>query len=141
MGICRLVRGLVLSLRTQNYVEASRALGAGTPRILFRHLLPNASTAMLVAATLAICDFAVLETILAYFGLGIHDRHDATINSLGTLLAANTDLIWSVTSFNPFQDIRGYLILFPIICLLIIVVAINFISDALRDVLDPRSQV
>lgn len=139
MGVCKLVRGLVLSLRSQNFVEAARALGASTPRIMFHHLLPNTSTALLVAGTLAVGDFAVLETILAYFGLGIHDQQDATINSLGTLLAANSDMIWFVTNFNPFKDIRGYLILFPIIVLLIIVVAINFIGDALRDVLDPRS--
>jgi peptide/nickel transport system permease protein len=138
MGVCRLVRALVLSLRSQNYVEAAQALGASTPRIMFRHLLPNTSTALLVAGTLAVGDFAVLETILAYFGLGIHDQLDASINSLGTLLAANSDMIWYLTDFNPFKDIRGYLILFPILFLLIIVIAINFIGDALRDVLDPR---
>jgi peptide/nickel transport system permease protein len=138
MGVCRLVRVLVLSLRGQNFVEAAQALGASTPRIMFRHLLPNTSTALLVAGTLAVGDFAVLETILAYFGLGIHDQRDASINSLGTLLAANSDMIWYLTDFNPFKDIRGYLILFPILFLLIIVVSINFIADALRDVLDPR---
>jgi peptide/nickel transport system permease protein len=138
MGVYRLVRGLVLSLRNENFMEAAHALGAGTPRILFRHLLPNASTVLLVAGTLAVSDFAILETILAYFGLGIHDQSDSTINSLGNLLAANSDMIWYVTDFNPFKDIRGYLILFPIIILLIFVLAINFISDALRDVLDPR---
>ncbi len=139
MGVCRLVRALVLSLRTENFVEAAHALGASTPRILFRHLLPNISTALFVAGTLAVGDFAVLETILAYFGLGIHDPADTSISSLGTLLAGNSDMVWFVTDFNPFSDIRGYLIIFPIVFLAIIVIAINFIGDALREVLDPRS--
>ncbi len=141
VGICRLVRGLVLSLRTENFVEAAQALGASTPRILFHHLLPNTSGALLVAGTLAIGDFAVLETVLAYFGLGIHDNEDRAIGSLGTVLAGNSDMVWFVKNLNPFEDIRGYLILFPTIFLIIIVVAINFIGDALRDVFDPRAEV
>jgi peptide/nickel transport system permease protein len=88
MGICRMVRALVLSLRAENFVEAAQALGSSTPRVLFRHLLPNTSSALLVAGTLAVGDFAVLETILAYFGLGIYDPADTSIGSLGTLLAA-----------------------------------------------------
>ena len=134
MGISRLVRGLVLSLRTQAYVEAARALGASTRRIMFHHLLPNTTAPLLVAGMFAIGDFIILEAVLAYFGLGIRDPYV----SWGNMLAASQDQAWYMTNPNPFEQIRGYLVIFPSIFLLITVLSINFIGDALRDVLDPR---
>jgi peptide/nickel transport system permease protein len=138
MGLSRLVRGLVLSLRTQPYIEAARALGASTARILFRHLLPNLAGPMLVAGIFLVGDFIILEALLSYFGLGISDRISPPIVSWGNILANHQDLAWFLTNLNPFQQIRGYLVIFPSILLLVTVLSINFIGDALRDVLDPR---
>lgn len=138
MGVSRLVRGLVLSLRTQPYVEAARALGATTPRIIFRHLLPNLAGPMLVAGIFLVGDFIILEAVLSYFGLGIPDQLNPPVVSWGNILANHQDQAWYLTSLNPFEQIRGYLVIFPSILLLVTVLSINFIGDALRDVLDPR---
>lgn len=73
MGISRLVRGMVLSMRTYAYIEAARALGASTSRIMFRHLLPNTATPMLIAGMFAVGDFIVMEAMLSYFGMGFRD--------------------------------------------------------------------
>ena len=76
--------------------------------------------------------------MLAYFGLGIRDTLHPTIVTWGNLLTSNQDQVWFMTNLNPFQQIRGYLVLFPSVLLLITVLSINFIGEALRDVLDPR---
>ncbi len=138
MGISRLVRGLVLSLRTQPYVEAARALGASTPRIILRHLLPNIAGPMLVAGIFLVGDFIVLEAVLSYFGLGIPDQLNPPVVSWGNILANHQDQVWYLTNLDPFTQIRGYLVIFPSILLLITVLSFNFIGDGLRDVLDPR---
>jgi peptide/nickel transport system permease protein len=138
MGITRLVRGSVLSLRTREFVEASRALGAGHRRIVFRHLLPNSLGPVLVAATFQVADFIIWEAILAYFLLGIVDPPTP---SWGNMLANNVQYVSRVTNLNPFDDIRAYLFLLPNIMIFITVLCINYIGDALREVLDPRSVV
>jgi peptide/nickel transport system permease protein len=138
MGVSRLVRGLVLSMRGQAYIEATRALGAGTARIMFRHMLPNTAAPLLVAGMFLVGEFIILEAVMAYFGLGIFDRQSSPTVSWGNLLANNQDQAWFMTNLNPFEQIRGYLIVFPSILLLATVLSINFIGDALRDVLDPR---
>ena len=73
MGISRLVRGLALSLRNQPFVEAARALGAGTPRIIVYHVLPNAIVPVLIAGMFMIGDFVIFEAVLSYFGMGFRD--------------------------------------------------------------------
>ena len=138
MGVSRLVRGLVLSMRGQAFVEATRALGASTARIMFRHILPNTAAPLLVAGMFLVGEFIILEAVMAYFGLGIFDRQSSPTVSWGNLLANNQDQAWFMTNLNPFEQIRGYLIIFPSILLLATVLSINFIGDALRDVLDPR---
>ncbi len=141
MGVSRLVRSLVLSLRAQPFVEAARALGASTRRIIFRHLLPNTVGPLIVAGVFAVGDFVILEAVLAYFGLSFHDNYPPTTVSWGNMLASNEAWTWSVTNLNPFKDIRLYLLLFPSILILITVLSVNFIGDALRDILDPRRRV
>jgi peptide/nickel transport system permease protein len=135
MGVCRLVRGAILSLREQNYIEASRALGAGHRRIIFRHLLPNTLAPVLVAATFQVADFIIWEAILAYFLQGIQDP---PVPSWGNMLANSLQYVSRVTSFNPFQDIRGFLFVLPISMIFITVICINYIGDTLRDMYDPR---
>ncbi len=94
MGLARLVRGSILSLRTQPFIEAARALGARRRRVIFRHLLPNTIAPILVAATFAVGDFIILEAVLAYFNQGIYDP---PLVSWGNLLASTVSLSYSIT--------------------------------------------
>jgi peptide/nickel transport system permease protein len=140
MGISRLVRGLALSLRSQSFIEAARALGASTPRIIFRHLLPNAFIPVLIAGMFLIGDFLIFEAILSYFGMGFRDSLTPPVVSWGNMLALNQDQAWFMTNLNPFEQIRGYLVLLPSLFLFITIFSVNFIGTALRDVLDPRRE-
>ncbi len=137
MGMARLVRGQVLSLRGQQFIEASRALGVGNRRIIFRHLLPNTAAPVLVAATFAVGDFIILESVLAFFNQGINDP---PLPSLGNMLTTGQGFALYVTNLNPFQDIRGYMFLLPGIMVFATVLSINYIGDALRTALDPHER-
>jgi len=134
LGISRLVRGSVLSLRSLDFVEATRALGASNGRIIMRHLMPNSMAPILVAATLAVGGFIIAETALSFLGLGIQPPTP----SWGNLLTDSTQNSWYITKINPTEEIRGYLVIFPGLMILLTVLSINFIGDALRDALDPR---
>jgi len=134
LGISRLVRGSILSLRSLDFVEATRALGASNRRIIMRHLMPNSLAPIIVAATLAVGDFIITESFLSFLGLGIQDP----VPSWGNLLQGGQENAAFITNLNPTQDVRGYLILFPGFLILLTVLSINFIGDALRDALDPR---
>ncbi|MEO8287282.1 MAG: ABC transporter permease [Chloroflexota bacterium] len=134
LGISRLVRGSILSLRSLDYIEATRALGANNRRIITRHLMPNSIAPIIVAATLAVGDFIITESFLSFLGLGIQEPTP----SWGNLLQGAQEYSSFITNINPTQEIRGYLILFPGLMILLTVLSINFIGDALRDALDPR---
>jgi peptide/nickel transport system permease protein len=134
MGISRLVRGSILSLRSLDFVEATRALGASNRRIITRHLLPNSFAPIIVAGTLGVGSFIISESALSFLGLGIRDP----IPSWGNMLEGSREYMQFITNINPFEEIRGYLILFPGMLILLTVLSINFIGDALRDALDPR---
>ena len=123
----RLVRGEFLSLREVDYVQAARALGANPRRIILRHMLPPALAPIIVAASLGIADSVVLEAALSFLGFGIA----ATQASLGTLL----NVAFEYLNREP------YLVLFPSVVLVLIVLAANFLGDGLRDALDPRQRV
>ena len=138
MGMSRLVRGSILSLRAQPFVEASRALGASGRRIIFKHLLPNSVAPILVAGTFALGDFIILESILSYFGVGIIDP---PAPSWGNMLAAGQDLIWTISSLNPMEEVRGFLVFLPSLMILVTMLSINYVGDALRDALDPRAEI
>jgi peptide/nickel transport system permease protein len=135
MGLARLVRGSILSLRTRDYIEAARALGADGRRIVFRHLVPNAAGPVLVAATFAAGDFIILEAVLSYFGLGVYEY---SAPSWGNMLAGVQNYVWYTANLNPFQEIRGYLIFLPTLMILGSVLSLNYIGDALRDAIDPQ---
>jgi peptide/nickel transport system permease protein len=134
LGLSRLVRGSILSLRSLDFVEASRALGASSRRIIIRHLMPNSIAPVTVAATLAVGEFIITESFLSFLGLGIQEPTP----SWGNLLQGAQEYSSFITTINPTQEIRGYLILFPGFMILLTVLSINFIGDALRDALDPR---
>ena len=123
-GTARLVRGEVLSLREQEYVEAARALGFGRARIILRHLLPNVMAPVIVAATLGIGNTIVLEAGLSFLGMGVQPPTP----SWGTLVAdGRQNLIgaWWVATF-------------PGLAIVMTVLAFNLVGDGLRDALDPR---
>jgi len=135
MGISRLVRSSILSLRSQPFVEAATALGASNRRIIFRHLLPNSLAPVLVAATFVVGDFIILESILSYFGQGILEPPST---SWGIMIANGQQYVLRVTNINPFEDIRAYLAILPGAMILLTTLCVNYIGDALRDALDPQ---
>jgi ABC-type dipeptide/oligopeptide/nickel transport system permease subunit len=120
----RLIRGQVLSLRQQEFVEAARALGASDVRIIFRHLLPNVTGVIIVQATLDIAGAILAEAGLSFIGLGIQPPD----TSLGLLTNQAREAV----------DTRPWLFYFPGAMIIVIALTINFIGDGLRDALDPR---
>ena len=128
VGSARLIRGQILSVREQNFIEASRALAASQTRIMFRHLVPNALTPIIVSATLGISEVVVLEAILSYLGFGVQPP-DA---SWGNMLQ-NASL--TVLDRYPWQAF------FPGMMIFLTSLTVNFLGDGLRDALDPRAKV
>ncbi len=129
MGVARLVRVSVLSVRSHQFIEATTALGAGNARIIFKHILPNVLTPVLVAGTLMVGDFILFEALLSFFGLGLPEPPGP---SWGSLLAYGQSQIYGISNPNPFENIHFYLFLFPCLMILITVLSINSVADALR---------
>ena len=121
----RIIRSVVLSVREKEFVEAARAIGSGTPKILIRHILPNALGPIVVSATLTIGVAIITESALSYLGLGI----GPPIASWGSMLFHAQEFIWEAAHYA----------LFPGAMILITVLCVNFIGDGLRDAFDPRS--
>jgi peptide/nickel transport system permease protein len=121
----RLVRGEVLRLREEGYVRAAEALGARRRRIIFRHLLPNASGPLLVAATLGVGDVILLEAGLSFLGLGIQPPTP----SWGGMILDSREVMVSA----PWTGI------FPGLAIVITVLSANLFGDAVRTAVDPRS--
>ena len=123
-GMARLVRGQVLSLRDQQFVEGARAIGASTPRILIVHVLPNTFAPMMVMASLVFAGSVMAEAGLAYLGVGA----PTFTASWGNIISRGRDFIGSAP----------WIIFFPGMFLTAMVLSINLIGDGLRDALDPR---
>lgn len=123
--VARLVRAEALRLREDAFVMAARALGAGAPRIMMVHILPNLASPIIVATTLAAGNIILLEAVLSFLGLGIQPPTP----SWGNLLTNAQELIWSAPS----------LAVWPGLLILITVVALNIVGDGLRESLDPRA--
>ncbi|HEY3693901.1 MAG TPA: ABC transporter permease [Pseudonocardiaceae bacterium] len=122
--VARVARGVVLSLREKEFVEAARAIGAGDARIIFRHLVPNAFGSIIVNATVLVAIAILLETALSYLGFGVRPPD----TSLGLL----------VSDAQTAVETRPWLFFFPGVFIIVIALTINFIGDGLRDALDPR---
>jgi peptide/nickel transport system permease protein len=124
-GLARVIRGIALSAREREYVEAARALGVSDLKIIRRHVLPNTFTYAIVAATLSVPSYVLGEAGLSFLGLGIREP----MPSWGNMLAAAQNL--EVLTRYTWILAPGYLIF-------ITVMAFNFLGDGLRDALDPR---
>jgi peptide/nickel transport system permease protein len=123
--VARVVRGVVLSLREREFVEAARDLGAANTRIMLRHLLPNTFPVMIVNATLLVAQGILAETALSYVGFGVRPPD----TSLGLQITVNQ---------SAAEGGRPWLFYFPGLFILLIALTVNFIGDGLRDAMDPR---
>jgi len=124
MGVARLVRAETLSLRERDFVYAARLAGAGTVRILFRHILPNAAAPVLVSATLGIAGAILLESGLSFLGIGV----EYPMPSWGNILIEGKQTL----------GVAWWLSLFPGLAILLTVLGYNLLGEGLRDLLDPR---
>lgn len=124
MGVARLVRAEVLSLRERDFILAARAIGASDMRILFRHILPNAMAPILVAATLGVAGAILTESALSFLGIGVQPPTP----SWGNILTSGKDYI----------EFAWWLSLFPGLSILVTVLAYNLLGEGIRDALDPR---
>ncbi|MCZ8042785.1 MAG: ABC transporter permease [Beijerinckiaceae bacterium] len=123
----RLTRAQVMALKSETYIEATIAMGAGSGHVLFRHLLPNAITPVIVAGMLATGDAIILEATLGFFGLGAQPPTP----SWGAMMSSGTAQIF----------IAPWIIIFPGLAIAITVIAINQFGDALIDALDIRKRL
>lgn len=124
-GIARVVRGVFLSLREKEYVEAAKASGANDLRIMFRHILPNTLGPVIVNGTIAVAAAIITEASLSFLGFGIQPPTP----SLGVLVSGGQT--------NPQQ---WWLTVFPGLTIVLIVLCVNFMGDGLRDALDPTQR-
>lgn len=124
MGVARLVRAEVLSIRERDYVMAARALGARDLRIIFRHILPNAMSPVLVSATLGVAGAILTESALSFLGIGVQPPTP----SWGNILTSGKDYI----------EFAWWLSLFPGLAILVTVLSYNLLGEGIRDALDPR---
>jgi len=120
----RQVRSVVLGLREMEFVEAAKAMGAGPVRIVFRHLLPNATGTIVVQATLDVAGAILGEAALSFLGLGVQPPDTSLGNLIGSARSSIDTLPW--------------LFYLPGVVIIIIALTINFIGDGLRDAFDPR---
>jgi peptide/nickel transport system permease protein len=127
MGIARLVRSLFLSIREREFVEAARAVGVRDRRIIFRHILPNAVSPIIVTASLVVGGNIIGEAFVSFLGFGVNPIYPTWGNILSNALGF-------------IQVGNWWWPLFPGLAIILTVLAVNFIGDGLRDALDPRSR-
>ena len=133
VGLARLVRGSVLSLKQKEFVEAGKMIGAPSSRIMLKHLLPNSLGPIIVSVAFRIPGLIITEAVLGYLGLGLRpstNPNDIFITSWGALLLDGQAAI----------NAQPWLLLSPAICVALVVLAFNYLGDGLRDALDPRSR-
>jgi len=126
MFLARIVRGLFLSLREKEFVEAARSIGASNRRIIFRHLLPNAIGVIIVNLTLTVAIAILTESLLSFLGFGIQPPTPTWGNML--------------EDGRPQMTFAGWLVWFPGLAILLTVMCVNFLGDGLRDALDPTQR-
>ncbi len=124
MGVARLVRAEVLSIKERDYIMAARAMGASDLRIICRHILPNAAAPILVTAALGVAGAILTESALSFLGIGVLPPTP----SWGNILTSGKDYI----------EFAWWLSLFPGLAILVTVLAYNLLGEGIRDALDPR---
>lgn len=128
LTLARVVRGQVLSIKSQPFVEAAHAIGCSSPRILIRHMLPNLIGPIIVYTTLTVPEAILQESFLSFLGIGVQ----APLPSWGNLASEG------LTVLNPVES-HWWLLAFPCALLGLTLMALNFLGDGLRDRFDPRS--
>ena len=123
--VARLVRGAALSLRERDFVLAAKSQGASGARVMFRHILPNAVSPIVVATTLSVGNIVLLESVLSFLGLGIQPP----VASWGNMLTNAQETIYEAP----------LLAVWPGLAIFTTVIAFNFLGDGLQDALDPRA--
>jgi peptide/nickel transport system permease protein len=123
-GLARAVRSKLFALREEDYVTAARLMGAGTPRIIGRHLIPGFMSHLIASATLTIPGMILGETALSFLGIGLR----APVTSWGVLLTEARSV--NIVALYPW-------LLFPVVPVVLVVLAFNFLGDGLRDAADP----
>ncbi len=121
----RIIRGTVLSVRENAYIDASRVIGASSLRIMLRHVLPNVTAPFLIVASVALGAAILIEAALSYLGMGVPPPYPSWGRSLSG-------------SANDYAIIAPWLVIFPGLAITILVLGFNMFGDALRDVWDPR---
>ncbi|MBM4273135.1 MAG: ABC transporter permease [Deltaproteobacteria bacterium] len=124
MGVARLVRAEILSLKEREFVVAARSLGASDARLIMRHLLPNALTPVMVSATLGVAGAILTESALSFLGLGVQPPTPSWGNIL-TMGQANIEIAW-------------WLSFFPGLAILVTVMSYNLLGEGIREAIDPR---
>jgi oligopeptide transport system permease protein len=131
VGVARLVRGQVLSLKNKEFIEAARCIGTSDSRIMMRHILPNTLSPLVVWMAFTIPRMIIVEAVLGYLGIGLRPATDPKavfITSWGQLLLEGQTAI----------NIQPWILLAPAIAVAVVVMAFTFVGDGLRDALDPR---
>lgn len=129
MGVSRLVRSQFLSIREREFVEAARAVGVTNRRIIFRHILPNAFTPIVVVASLLVAGNIIGEAFISFLGFGVNPIYPTWGNVLSNSL-----------TFIPPPLSNWWWPFFPGLAIILTVLAVNFVGDGLRDAFDPRSR-
>lgn len=125
MGVARLVRAEVLTIREMDYIMAARCIGCSNLRIILHHIMPNALSPVLVAATLGVAGAILTESALSFLGIGVQPPTP----SWGNILTSGKDYI----------EFAWWLSLFPGLAILVTVLAYNLLGEGIRDALDPRT--
>jgi peptide/nickel transport system permease protein len=125
VGFCRITRGETLKIRELEFVQAARALGASTPRILLTHVLPNIAHLVLITFVLMFSGLVLSEAILSWLGIGIDGSWGQMIDQARDELARDPIIVWNLTAAS--------------VALFALILSVNIVGDALRDVLDPRT--
>ncbi|MBA3057017.1 MAG: ABC transporter permease subunit [Gammaproteobacteria bacterium] len=126
MDMARVVRGQTLSLRSMEYVEAARAIGVSTPRIIFSHIVPNLLGVVVIYTTVTVPGVILTESVLSFLGLGIQEP----MTSWGVLIQDGAKVM----------EVSPWILLFPAGLLSVTLYCFNFIGDGLRDALDPKER-
>ncbi len=126
MDMARVVRGQTLSLRSMEYVEAARAMGVSTPRIIFRHVVPNLLGVVVIYTTVTVPGVILTESVLSFLGLGIQEP----MTSWGVLIQDGAKAM----------EVTPWILLFPAALLSVTLYCFNFIGDGMRDALDPKER-